>query len=158
MNKIGFDIHGVIDQNPQLFSKIIKQFRKLNYEIHILTGSLIDGSIKTELKGYDVEYDHIFSILEYHKNKDTEMWTDENGRFWIDDNTWNETKAKYCNKHKLSFHIDDTLVYGKYFDVPFGHITPTDRNPRIIEIKGDLNDQIIEVLKDNEGYYKLSFI
>lgn len=157
MNKIGFDIHGVIDQNPELFSKIIQRFRELNYEIHILTGSIIDRNIKEELKGYGIEYDHLFSILDYHKDKDTEMWTDENGRFWIDDDTWNKTKSMYCNKQNLKFHIDDTEIYGKYFNVPFGHITPTDRNPRVIEIKGDLDDEIIEVFKENEGYYKLSF-
>ncbi|GAF72031.1 unnamed protein product, partial [marine sediment metagenome] len=119
--KIGFDIHGVIDKNPELFSKIIKDFRDLGYEIHILTGTLPDIELFRELDSYNIKYDELFSILGHHKKEgNTEMWQDSKKGWWIDDDVWNKTKADYCNKNELAFHLDDTRIYGKYFDIPFG--------------------------------------
>ena len=154
--KIGFDIHGVIDKNPELFSEMIKVFRALNYEIHILTGSLISKKLINEVKGYDIEYDYIFSILEYNRKLGTEMWQNEKG-WWIDDLVWEKTKSIYCRNNKLDFHIDDSKSYGKHFTTPFAHITPIRENPRILEISGDPNTEILEVLKRFEGYYKMKF-
>lgn len=152
---IGFDIHGVIDENPELFSTMINDFRELGYKIHILTGSLITKKLTDQLDSYKINYDSLFSILEYHKNLGSEMWKDKRG-WWIDDDLWNETKANYAKKKKLDFHLDDTRIYGKYFETPFGHITPGDQ--RILEIKGDVSDEILKILKKHEGYYKLKFL
>ena len=158
MNKrIGFDIHGVIDKNPPLFRKIINDLKHLGYEIHILTGSLPTKNLLDELKEYKIEYDFLFSILEHHKSKGTNMWKDDRG-WWVDDDIWNKTKAEYCDSKSFLFHLDDTKVYGDYFNTPFGHITPLIEKPRILEIKGDIDDEIIEILKKYEGYYKIKFI
>lgn len=157
MKKVGFDIHGVIDKNQELFSNIINDLRELKYEIHILTGSLIDDNLLKKLESYNIKYDHIFSILNYHREIGTEMWKDHRG-WWIDDEEWNKTKSNYCYRNGLNFHIDDTRVYGKYFKTPFGHITPLIDNPRILEIKGDVNFEILEIFKKYEGYYKMKFI
>jgi hypothetical protein len=87
------------------------------------------------------------------------MWEDENG-LWIDDDTWNRTKSNYAKRENLHFHIDDTKIYGEYFDSPYGHITPyiNDNSQRILEIKGDPLDEILETFKKFEGYYKIKFI
>lgn len=158
MKKIGFDIHGVIDQNPELFSKIINKLKGLGYEIHILTGSLINQNLLTELSLYDIAYDKIFSILEYHKDNDTDMWEDSKGNLWLDEDTWNETKGNYCNKNNIKLHIDDTKIYGNNFKDGFGHLTPTRENPIILELSGDICDEILTLLKSFEGYYKIKFI
>lgn len=154
--KIGFDIHGVIDRNPKLFGEIINTFRQLGYEIHILTGSLITKELTDEIHGYGIEYDHIFSILEHNRKIGTQMWQDDKG-WWIDDDVWDKTKAEYCEKNNINFHIDDTRKYGKYFSTPFAHITPIIENPRILEIYGDVDTEILDVLKNHEGYYKMKF-
>ena len=156
IKKIGFDIHGVIDENPNLFSKIINKFREIGYEIHILTGSLVTPKLIEELEEYNINYDHLFSILGHHKIKGTEMWKNSRG-WWIDDSIWEQTKALYCKTHNLNFHIDDTRSYGKYFNTPFGHLTPHEENPRILEITGDVDTDILDILKENEGYYKMRF-
>jgi len=158
MKKIGFDIHGVIDKNPELFSKIINRLKGLGYEIHIITGSLITEELLTELSLYNINYDQIFSILGFHQDKETEIWEDANGNLWIDDDIWNESKGNYCNRNDFVFHLDDTKVYGNYFDIPFGHITPIKENPRILEVKGDVSDDILAIFKEFEGYYKIKFI
>lgn len=154
--KIGLDIHGVIDNNPGLFSKISKEFRSIGYEVHILTGSLITKELLDEIDRYNIKYDALFSILEYHRKNGTEMWKNEKG-WWVDDDVWEKTKSIYCAKHNLNFHIDDTRSYGKHFTTPFGHLTPNIENPRILEIQGDVNTEILEILKSNEGYYKMKF-
>jgi hypothetical protein len=155
--KIGFDIHGVIDKNPKLFSELINTFREKGYEIHILTGSLISKELLDELDSYEIKYDKLFSILEYHKSTGTKMWEDERG-WWIDQDVWDKTKGEYCEKNNIKFHIDDTRIYGKYFMTPFGHITPIKENPRILEICGDVDDDILVVFKQHEGYYKMKFV
>ena len=33
----------------------------------------------------------------------------------MDDDIWNQTKAKYCEKHNIDLHIDDSPIYGQYF-------------------------------------------
>ena len=158
MKKIGFDIHGVIDKNTALLSKIINELKKNDYEIHIITGSLISDKLITELKSYNINYDKLFSILSYHLNKETEMWKDEKGDLWLDDDIWNKTKGEYCSENNFEFHLDDTRIYGEYFNTPFGHITPIKENPRILEIKGNIDDTIIDIFKNFEGYYKIRFI
>lgn len=159
MKKIGFDIHGVIDSNPNLFSRIIKEFQEIGYEIHILTGSLPSKELRSEIDNYGIYNYQLFSILGHHREKGTKMWEDEKG-FWIDDDTWNRTKSNYAKRVGLDFHIDDTKIYGDYFDSPYGHITPfIDKNlQRILEITGDPSDEILEVFKNNEGYYKIKFL
>lgn len=156
LKKIGFDIHGVIDKNPDLFAEMIAEFYSLGYEIHILTGSLITPDIIRELRDYGIRYDFLFSILGYHRSKNTEMWEDDRG-FWIDDDLWEMTKAMYCKEHEINFHMDDTRSYGDHFTTPFGHITPIKENPRILEITGDVDDEILCVFKKYEGYFKMSF-
>jgi hypothetical protein len=154
--KIGFDIHGVIDKNPELFSKVIRAFRELNYEIHILTGSLVTKKLTDEIKGYGIEYDYIFSILGYNRSIGTQMWENEKG-WWIDDDVWDKTKANYCKINDINFHIDDTRKYGKYFNTPYGYITPITENPRILEITGDPDTEVLDIFKQFEGYYKMKF-
>lgn len=156
---IGFDIHGVIDANPELFSCIIKELKKLNYKIHLLTGSRITDNLIHELEDYDIVYDEIFSILDYHLRIETDMWKDDRGNFWIDEDIWNESKGSYCNNNNFLFHIDDTKIYGDFFNTPFGYISyPTSDNVRILEIKGDVDDNILKIFKSHEGYFKLKFI
>jgi len=151
--KIGFDIHGVIDKNPELFSEIIKEFRKHGFEIHILTGSLIDDDIIKELHSYDIEYDYLFSILGYHKEHKTQMWKDDKG-WWINDDVWNMTKANYCHRLGIIFHLDDTKAYGRHFFKPiFGHITPIKSNPRILELPEKIDLEVLEIFTKYEGYY-----
>lgn len=155
--KIGFDIHGVIDRNPSLFSMIINEFRGLGYEVHILTGSLLSPMLVRELEKLGIKYDRLFSILSHHRENGTEMWENEDG-WWVDDNIWVETKGIYCEKHNIDFHIDDSKIYGKYFNTPFAHITPEENGyPRLLEISGNVDTEILDILKKYEGYYKMRF-
>jgi hypothetical protein len=61
-------------------------------------------------------------LADYHKEKGVELLYDDNGNPWIDDETWNQTKAEICEKENIDFHIDDSPIYGKYFKTPYAQI------------------------------------
>jgi len=126
--KVGIDLHGTIDSDPEYFSRLIKILREdVDSEIHITTG--IKGTLaKEKLEKLGIDYDHLFSITDYHESIGTEITYDENDEPWIDEETWNRTKGDYCEREQIAFHIDDTEAYGKHFVFPtifilFNHVS-----------------------------------
>lgn len=132
--KLGLDIHGVINKRPQMFANLTEYAKRNGYEVHVLTGSKVTDELHNELKGYGIKYDNLFSILDHHEREArTDMWQDSRNNWWIDDDVWNKTKGIYCKKHNIDLHIDDTKIYGKYFETPFSHFIVDGH----IEIKND---------------------
>ena len=43
----------------------------------------------------------------------------DDGTFNVDDTLWDKAKAWYCAQNDIDIHIDDSVVYGKYFTTPF---------------------------------------
>lgn len=122
--RIGLDLHGIITVHPSFFSELSKLFVGAGHEVHILTGSHIqEKNIIEELKKYGIEYTHIFSIADHHRDNQTDgMWYDDNGDPWVSNEDWDKTKADYCKKHNIDFCIDDTARYANYFETPFGYM------------------------------------
>jgi len=117
--KLGLDIHGVIDANPNLFSIISNLLVSNDHEVHIITGKEISDDLVNKLLQFKIKYTHLFSITSYHKNAGSGVSYDDKGRPWMDEEVWNATKSWYCNKHKIDLHIDDSDIYGKYFKTPY---------------------------------------
>lgn len=116
---IGIDYHGVITSNPKLFSVLTKILRCLDYEVHIITGTRITELFKEQLSRYGISCTHIFSISDFHHAQGTAMTGYDEYQPKIDDETWDRTKALYCQENHISFHIDDSEVYGRYFTTPY---------------------------------------
>ena len=114
--KLGLDIHGVIDANPEFFSKLSHMFKSMGYEVHILTGHSITIKLIKQLLDLNIHYTHLFSITDYHANIGTSIEYEDSENPWIEDELWNKTKAEYCRKYKISMMIDDSEDYGQYFD------------------------------------------
>lgn len=153
MSKLGLDIHGVIDKRPDLFANLSRMVKESGHEVHVLTGSKITDSIYEKLNDYGIKYDNIFSILDYHSEQvETDMWQDSRNNWWIDDDIWNQTKGIYCKNKGIDLHIDDTKIYGKYFDTPFMHFTVDGH----IEINSDILELgfVSEILSDLRGVDK----
>jgi hypothetical protein len=159
--KIGFDIHGVISTDPELFRELSKAFKSQGYEIHIITGPRLEipyktktgnyNSVKEELDDYGIIYDELFSVLDYNISLGVDAWEDENG-WWTSDESWNKTKGEYAKRENLDLHIDDTKIYGEHFTTPFAHLTPVTGKPRTLELKGiSENDDIIQTIKEVTG-------
>jgi hypothetical protein len=163
--KVGIDIHGVINTDPLVFSKLTKILRERNIEIHILTGPRLNlkykssgiefNNVREELANYNITYDHIFSVLDYNIENNEDVWENEKG-WWTSDLAWNKTKAAYCKRNDIDIHIDDTKIYGKYFETPFIHLTPLKDKTRIIELTS-VEDMFIPnmLMELSDGVFKL---
>lgn len=156
--KIGIDIHGVINDSPEIFSPLTKKLKELGYEIHILTGPRLEkpyrtkmgnfDSVREELDNYDITYDFLFSVLDYNLENNKNVWENERG-WWTDEKSWNCTKGKYCSDNNISLHIDDTKAYGEYFKTPFAHLTPSDNPTRTLELFNVPKDnEVVELIKN----------
>jgi len=119
MFKLGLDLHGVIDANPKLFSDLSRRVMIRGGEVHVITGSSITEDLRRQLIQYRIHWTHLFSITDHHKDIRTPISFDDKGHPWIDEATWDKTKAEYCAKMDIDLHIDDLNRYGKHFDTPF---------------------------------------
>ena len=111
--KIGLDYHGVIDTNPQYFAEFCSLARHQGILIYIITGG--QGlQIRQYLQDIKLEYDFIFSVLDYcyALGKTTQ---DAQGNIRINDEDWNKAKAEFCCQNNITLHIDDSNIYQEYF-------------------------------------------
>jgi hypothetical protein len=117
--KIGLDIHGICDANPEFFSELSRLFVNAGHDVHIITGRRVSDGALDEIKELGLSYTHFFSISDYHVEKGTKVWEDDDGNPWLEGELWDRTKGDYCAKHQIDFHIDDTARYGDYFKTTF---------------------------------------
>lgn len=122
--KLGLDIHGVIDSNPESFAFMSQSVITNNGEVHIITGGSWTSELEEQLKGYGIKWTSHFSVYDYL----LESGIDSIGTIQFPDGTiqkkfdyhlWDTIKAGYCKSNKIDLHIDDTEVYSKYFTTPF---------------------------------------
>jgi len=117
--KIGLDVHGICDANPEFFSELSRLLVNNNHEVHIITGRRVRDGALEEIKELGISYTHFFSIADFHEEIGTKVWEDDNGNPWLEGELWDKTKDEYCKRHRIDFHIDDTERYGEYFETPF---------------------------------------
>ena len=115
--KIGVDFHGVIDQNPSFFKSFNQKAIDDGHQIYILSGGS-EKDVQVYLQENDIPCSHIFSLLDYFKKQNLVTFF-EDGRFFVPPELWDEAKAKYCLSNQIDIHIDDSILYGKYFQTPF---------------------------------------
>ena len=115
--KLGIDIHGTLDHNPQLFLDLIKGS---NWEeIHIITGVPITDKVIEELLGYNdgIQFwDTLVSIEDNLKKTSKPLGINEKGRYIWDEDLWDSFKGSYCFNNGIDIHFDDTPRYGQYFN------------------------------------------
>lgn len=118
MMKIGLDLHGVISKDPALFSAFSKKLQKNGHEVHILTGKEKTDKLLNEIKEYGIHYDYLFSITSFHKKKGSKIAYFLGNKNYpiIDDFLWDSSKALYCKRNNINICIDDSDIYGKYFN------------------------------------------
>jgi len=112
--KVGLDFHGVCDKFSEFFSVTTDLLIKYCCEVHIITGSSITKEFKEKLSNLNIKYTHIFSIVDYHESIGTFITYTDKGP-WLDKSLWDRTKADYCKRKNISYHIDDSDIYGKWF-------------------------------------------
>ena len=117
--RIGLDVHGVITADPQFFSDFSKYCRDQGDQVFVITGSMSTPQLTKQLDGFNIYRDQVYSITDYQLKKGTFVSFDEKGNPWIEEETWNKTKAILCKIYKVDIHIDDSFIYGKYFSTPY---------------------------------------
>ena len=111
---IGLDVHGVIDKYPEIFSVFSREAADRGHKIFIITGQPKE-EVLPELTKYKIIYDHIFSIVDYHKQIiGTKMWLGPKGTWYCDDVVWNRTKGDYIAEMHIDIHFDDTVDYANW--------------------------------------------
>lgn len=154
--KIGLDYHGVLNKNPAFFAKFCKKAVANGIKICILS-----GSPKTELEAYlkenKIEYAELYSLLDDFKSRQMVRF-DEDGRFYVPDEIWDRAKARYCMQEKIDLHIDDSPIYGSYFQTPFCLYSDSEKKCTFIRQKIDIDfskspeavlEDIIQKIKDS---------
>ena len=112
--KIGLDIHGVIDRYPEQFRDMSRTLMANGHEVYIITGQPWKQVAHTVAKA-GVNYTDTFSIVDYHrKDKDTKMWKDKNGTWWMDEKVWIRSKGDYIERMGIDVHFDDSYEYAEY--------------------------------------------
>lgn len=113
--KIGLDIHGVIDTYPKTFAYFSKAMRKIGNEIYIITGEP-EKSARDVVEKAGVVFDHFYSIVDYHIEKQTpSLRQDDRGHYWVDRQEWLATKGVIAEEVGLNVHFDDQIEYFEYF-------------------------------------------
>ncbi|MBE6450473.1 MAG: hypothetical protein E7016_00735 [Alphaproteobacteria bacterium] len=115
--KIGIDYHGVITANPDFFKKFNRYALDNNCLIYVISGGHTKD-IEKYLTEKQISYSAIWSTLDYY-DKLQEVRYNQDGTFKVDDILWDSAKALYCAQNDINVHIDDSVVYGKYFTTPF---------------------------------------
>ena len=125
--KISFDLHGVIDDLPEVFQFITSAIIQAGGEVHILTGSMTDIALKELNKlGYikGTHFTHVQGIpdllLEFGAT--VTGYHPEIGNPEFQKSSWEIAKAIYCSDNKINLHFDDTIAYEKYFITPFARV------------------------------------
>jgi hypothetical protein len=131
--KIGLDLHGVIDTNPEFFSQFAKLFIDNGHEVHILSGPQ-EHRLREQLKQLNMPYTHLFSIVDWALDNGHNVIFDENKNGTIESYMWDRAKAEYAAKHKLDIHFDDSDIYSYFFKTPYARYLSKDTN-RVKKIK-----------------------
>lgn len=140
--RIGIDVHGVADADREFFSDLTRLLVESGHEVHILTGSEHTLALETILRDrLGLRWTHLFSITTHHKTVGTAIDFIDGNPF-MDEETWNRTKAEYCRINKVQLHIDDSPVYGRTFETPYARYAANrrpEKKRRIAILGGSFN-------------------
>lgn len=133
--KLGLDIHGVINAMPEFFAFLSDSFIKAGGEVHIITGGSWTRKLDNLIESYNIKYTHKFSVYDYLLESGAETsgeveFPDGTKQKKFNDTLWDSTKAKYCLENGISLHIDDTSIYNNYFTTPFCRLWSHSNQPK----------------------------
>lgn len=152
--KIGIDFHGVITSSPLFFRDFTYLAQKKGWIIYIISGGPYQ-KVKDFLDDNNIKYDHIFALVDYFAAQGKVKF-ENNGRFEVEKDLWNNAKAEYCREQGINIQIDDSSEYGVTFSTPFCHYNP---EKKVCEVDGhqiDFNQSPTQTLNLIENYIRHS--
>ena len=128
--KVGLDIHGTIDKDPEGFIQYIELCLKWRVSVYIISGpptSLMIKHLEALGKKYKnllkychiispIDTFHLVSVVEYLRSRDdVEMWQDNRGGWWCDEEIWWKSKSEICKELGIDVLIDNETRYQDHF-------------------------------------------
>lgn len=129
--RLGLDIHGVLDDNPEEFIKIADDFKEMGGDVYIITGSSHDEDLDEyllKLSGGRKFWDVLISVQDELAKKHEPAGINEHGRPYWPDEVWDRFKGDFCRENMINLHFDDTERYLQYFTTPVIHYYPHIKN------------------------------
>ena len=135
--RIGVDLHGVLDKNPEMSRLILKALMDAGHAIFVISGppsfeiikSLKDLGLKLQ-----THYTSWFSIVDFLQRRNVEMWKDDKDTWWANDKDWWSSKAEMAKILELDVMIDNSEEYAEYFeDIDTKFFLFTDKVSEMIE-------------------------
>ena len=118
MERIGFDLHGTLDKEEELFQPLLELLMGLGIKIYIISGptwALILEQLNQHGYDLDVHFNEIISVADWLVRRGVEMWEDEKGRPWASDRDWWSSKYDICKTCNIELLVDDSARYADYF-------------------------------------------
>ena len=146
---IGLDLHGVLDTHADKMIPLLKDLFEQGVVIHVLSGPS-KNQVEQELQdlGYlpEIHYHYVFSVVDYLKSEQVEMWKDTNNTWWAQDEVWWKSKGYYCKITHCEYLFDNSERYQEYMSpmTEFKLINDEQSAQEMIEllekIKNEVND------------------
>ena len=115
---IGYDLHGVLTEDPEFYQKELEEHHNWGNEIWIVSGPP-RREIADELAtlGYiqNVHYDHIASVVDYLLAARYVYELDVKNNYWFDEKIWWKSKSEICTKHNIIELYDNEEQYAPWF-------------------------------------------
>lgn len=135
MKKVAYDLHGVIDSEPESYKSVMKTlYNTPGIQIWVISGSPAKDIIK-QLSALGIEsgvhYHVVASVVDYLISKGHDYTIDENGEYWFNSKVWWESKAMICKENNVFCLTDDHAKYGEFFtnDHPTNFILKQEEAP-----------------------------
>ena len=117
--KFGIDFHGVLNTHPDRYIPWMRDMMSHGHETHIITGvrycDLDEWLFDHAGHFQEPFWTHFFSITDYHAALGTKIvWKED--KPYMDKDLWDRAKFEYCERKKIDFMLDDSPVYGQYFN------------------------------------------
>jgi len=130
-----FDMHGVLDALPKVFSFLTNAIMNAGGEIHIVTGGTWSKELEKQLQDANIAWTHKFSAYDHLIETKVPItgeisFPDGTIQKKFEDGYWDKVKGEYCLKHNICLHIDDTLIYNEHFTTPFARLWTHNNKPK----------------------------
>lgn len=125
--KVSFDLHGVLNDLPDVFQFLTEAIIDKGGEVHIITGSTTEKALlELEELGFKegLNFTKVVGLPNYLEDLGCVSIgvNRQFGNLEYSDTDWNSAKGYYCKQNEINLHFDDTLEYGEYFLTPFARL------------------------------------
>lgn len=109
---VSFDLHGVIDKDPKLFSEMMGELYDDGHTVYVLTDSTFENAI-AELAKLRTKFVFkcILSTTDYLMKQNDNWEYDQHGRPSWHPDIWWAAKAQICKDYKIDVHYDNCEEY-----------------------------------------------